>query len=142
MQGCSACQIVFESGSQLSCPDNPKCPNREKNRCTSNDVRPASELFCCMSKVSFLRNCGTVSVGKLNTKIWVRFPPLRCNEAGPLSVSSCSERMEKGQLSASLYLYGGNVMERTRTSAKCPKMKNARAKRAKLLFFNVKYVNL
>ena len=26
-------------------------------------------------------------------------------------------------------------MERSRTSAKCPKMKNARAKRAKLLFF-------
>ena len=29
-----------------------------------------------------------------------------------------------------------------RTSAKCPKMKNARAKRAKLLFFIVKYANL
>ena len=34
------------------------------------------------------------------------------------------------------------VMERTRTSAKCRKMKNARAKRAKLLFFFVKYANL
>ena len=28
-----------------------------------------------------------------------------------------------------------HVVERTRTSAKCPKMENARAKRAKLLFF-------
>ena len=31
---------------------------------------------------------------------------------------------------------------RTRTSAKCQKMKNARAKRAKILFFNVNYANL
>ena len=35
-----------------------------------------------------------------------------------------------------------HVVERTRTSAKCPKMKNARAKPAKLLFFVVKYANL
>ena len=35
-----------------------------------------------------------------------------------------------------------HVMERTRTSAKCRKMKKARAKRAKLLFFFVKYANL
>ena len=35
-----------------------------------------------------------------------------------------------------------HVVERTRTTAKCPKMKNARAKRAKLLFFIVKYANL
>ena len=35
-----------------------------------------------------------------------------------------------------------HVVERTRTTMKCPKMKNARAKRAKLLFFSVKYVNL
>ena len=35
-----------------------------------------------------------------------------------------------------------HVVERTRTSAKCPKMKYARAKRAKLLFFIVKYANL
>ena len=33
------------------------------------------------------------------------------------------------------------VMERTRTSAKCPEMKNARAKRAKLLFFIATYAN-
>ena len=31
---------------------------------------------------------------------------------------------------------------RTRTSSKCQKMKNARAKRAKILFFIVKYANL
>ena len=31
-----------------------------------------------------------------------------------------------------------HVVERTRTSAKCPKMENTRAKRAKLLFFIVK----
>ena len=35
-----------------------------------------------------------------------------------------------------------NVIERTRTSEKCSKMKNARAKRAKLLFFIIKYANL
>ena len=35
-----------------------------------------------------------------------------------------------------------HVAERTRTSTKCQKMKNARAKRAKLLFFIVKYGNL
>ena len=34
------------------------------------------------------------------------------------------------------------VVERTRTSLKCQKMKNARAKRAKILFFIVKYANL
>ena len=31
-----------------------------------------------------------------------------------------------------------HVVERTRTSSKCQKMKNARAKRAKILFFIVK----
>ena len=35
-----------------------------------------------------------------------------------------------------------HVVERTRTSSKCQKMKNARAKRAKLLFFIVKCANL
>ena len=35
-----------------------------------------------------------------------------------------------------------HVVERTRTSAKCLKMTNARAKRAELLFFIVKYANL
>ena len=35
-----------------------------------------------------------------------------------------------------------HVVERTRTSAKCQKMKNARAKHAKILFFMVKYANL
>ena len=35
-----------------------------------------------------------------------------------------------------------HVVERTRTTSKCQKMKNARAKRAKILFFTVKYANL
>ena len=35
-----------------------------------------------------------------------------------------------------------HVVERTRTSLKCQKMKNARAWRVKILFFIVKYVNL
>ena len=35
-----------------------------------------------------------------------------------------------------------HVVERTRTSSKCQKEKNARAKRAKILFFIVKYANL
>ena len=35
-----------------------------------------------------------------------------------------------------------HVVERTITSSKCQKMKNARAKRAKILFFIVKYANL
>ena len=34
-----------------------------------------------------------------------------------------------------------HVVERSRTSAKCIKIKNARAKRAKLLFFIIKYAN-
>ena len=35
-----------------------------------------------------------------------------------------------------------HVIERTKMSSKCQKMKNARAKRAKILFFIVKYANL
>ena len=35
-----------------------------------------------------------------------------------------------------------HVLERTRTSSKCQKMKSARAKREKILFFIVKYENL
>ena len=35
-----------------------------------------------------------------------------------------------------------HVVERTRTSSKCQKMTNARAGRAKILFFIVKYANL
>ena len=35
-----------------------------------------------------------------------------------------------------------HVVERTRTSSKCQKMRIARAKRAKILFFIVKYANL
>ena len=35
-----------------------------------------------------------------------------------------------------------HVVERTRTSSRCQKMKNARAKRARILFFIVKYANL
>ena len=35
-----------------------------------------------------------------------------------------------------------HVVERTRTSSKCQKMKYARAKRAQILFFIVKYSNL
>ena len=35
-----------------------------------------------------------------------------------------------------------HVVERTRTSTKCQKRRNARAKRAKILFFTVKYANL
>ena len=35
-----------------------------------------------------------------------------------------------------------HVVERTRTSSKCQKMKNARAKRANILFSIVKYANL
>ena len=35
-----------------------------------------------------------------------------------------------------------HVVERTRTSSKCPNLKNARAKRAEILFFIVRYANL
>ena len=35
-----------------------------------------------------------------------------------------------------------HIVERTRSSSKCQMMKNARAKRAKILFFIVKYANL
>ena len=47
-------------------------------------------------------------------------------------------------LTSSTQLQNGSfhVVERTRTSTKCQKIKNARAKRAKILFFIVKYANL
>ena len=44
--------------------------------------------------------------------------------------------------STQLQNWSFHVVERPRTSAKCQKMKNARAKRAKILFFIVKYANL
>ena len=45
-------------------------------------------------------------------------------------------------LSTQLQKRSFHVIERTRTSSKCQKMKNAREKRAKILFFSVKYANL
>ena len=45
-------------------------------------------------------------------------------------------------LSTQLQNRSFHVMERTRTSAKCTKKKNAHAKNATLLYFIVKYVNL
>ena len=45
-------------------------------------------------------------------------------------------------LSTQLQNRSFHVVERTRTSTKCQKMKNARAKRAKILFFILKYANL
>ena len=45
-------------------------------------------------------------------------------------------------LSTQLQNWSFDVVERTRTAPKCQKMKNARAKRAKILFFMVKYANL
>ena len=44
--------------------------------------------------------------------------------------------------STHLQNWSSHVVERTRTSIKCQKLKNARAKRAKILFFVVKYANL
>ena len=44
--------------------------------------------------------------------------------------------------SAQLQNRSFHVVERTRTSSKCQKMKSARAKRAKILFSIVKYANL
>ena len=44
--------------------------------------------------------------------------------------------------STQLQNWSFHVVERTRTSTKCQKMKNARAKRTKILFFIVKYANL
>jgi len=38
--------------------------------------------------------------------------------------------------------WSSHVVERTRTSTICQKLENARAKRAKILFFIVKYANL
>ena len=44
--------------------------------------------------------------------------------------------------STQLQNWSFHVVERTRTSSKCQKMKNAHAKRAKILFFILKYANL
>ena len=46
------------------------------------------------------------------------------------------------RLSTQLQNRSFHVVERTRMSSKCQKLKNARAKRAKILFFIVKYANL
>ena len=53
-------------------------------------------------------------------------------------------KVEHDMLTSSTQLLNRSfhVAERTRASAKCPKMKNARTRRAKLLFFIVKYANL
>ena len=56
-----------------------------------------------------------------------------------------NQRLGQGKieyLSTQLQKRSFHVIERTRTSSKCQKMKNARAKRAKILFFSVKYANL
>ena len=52
--------------------------------------------------------------------------------------SDCSFSQARAQLQNRSF----HVVERTRTSAKCEKTKNARAKRAEQLFFVVKYANL
>ena len=44
--------------------------------------------------------------------------------------------------STQLQSKSSHVMERTRTSAKCPKMKIAPAKRRRIMFFNVKNATL
>ena len=44
--------------------------------------------------------------------------------------------------STQLQNWSFHVVERTRTSTKCQKIKNAHAKRAKILFFIVKYANI
>ena len=44
--------------------------------------------------------------------------------------------------STQLQNWSFHVVERTRTSKKCQTLKNERAKRAQILFFNVKYANL
>ena len=61
--------------------------------------------------------------------------------------SNWYERFQSGDLSSSVTSTepqnkSFHVVDRTRTAAKCTKMKNARAKRAKLLIFIVKYANL
>ena len=52
---------------------------------------------------------------------------------------NCNQRMghKKTKLNRSFH-----VIERTRTSSKCQKMEKTLAKRAKILFFIVKYANL
>ena len=45
-------------------------------------------------------------------------------------------------LSAQLQIKSIHVADRTRTAAKCAKMKNARSKRAKMLSFIIKYAHL
>ena len=45
-------------------------------------------------------------------------------------------------LSTQLHNRSFHVVERTRRSSKCQKMRNAHAKHAKLQFFSVKYANL
>ena len=58
---------------------------------------------------------------------------------------NCNQRLGKNLTSTSstqLQNRSLHVVERTRTSSKCQKMKYARAKRAKILFFVVRYAHL
>ena len=118
--------------------------------------------FGCSSRLRFLNSLGSLrkhDVDGSENVIW------KCNIAELFKVSTVAKcvltiqelnsnqrfRDKKTKLnichhvltsSSQLQNRTFHVVERTRTSAECPKMKNARANRENLLFFTVKYANL
>ena len=64
---------------------------------------------------------------------------LNCNQRLWTKLNICHHMLTS---STQLQNRSFHVVERTRTSSKCQKMKNTSAKRAKILFFIVKYANL
>ena len=61
------------------------------------------------------------------------------SEIAPTKLNICHHMLT---LFTQLQNMSFHVVERTRTPSKCQKMRNARAKRAKIPFFIVKYANL
>ena len=89
-----------------------------------------SAIIFQLFKLSMLENCA-LTVLELNwNQRWGR---------KKTKLNICHHMLTS---STHLQNWSFHVVERTRTSTKCQKMKNARAKRARILFFIVKYANL
>ena len=67
----------------------------------------------------------------------IKLEPAAASEVRVQKLNICNHLLTS---STQLQNRSFHVVERTRTSAKCQKMKYARAKRAKLLFLIVKYI--
>ena len=68
----------------------------------------------------------------------IKLEPAAASEIRVQKLNICNHMLTS---STQLQNRSFHVVERTKTSATCLKIKNARAKRAKLLFFIIKYAN-